>query len=49
MQNRGHNAEVERSDNQCTIRESQSSRGGSEGKKHASKRGRKKMGTARHW
>jgi hypothetical protein len=53
MQNRGHNTEVERSNNKSTIRERQSSRGGSEGRKEGrkqtSKRGRKKMGTARHW
>jgi len=52
-ENRGHNTEVERSNNKSTIRERHSSRGGSEGRKegrkHASKRGKKKMGTARHW
>jgi hypothetical protein len=38
MQNRGHNAEVERSNNKSTIREErQSSRGGSEGRKEARK------------
>ncbi|CAM6070783.1 unnamed protein product [Sphagnum tenellum] len=50
MKNCDHSAEVERSNNKSTIREErQSSRGGSEGRKHVRKRGKKKkMGTARH-
>jgi hypothetical protein len=49
VQNRGHNAEVERSNNKSTIRERQGRERRKEGRKHANKRGKKKMGTARHW